>query len=188
MAKASSRAIKAAAKAVGTLCALAALSFGAMPAMAQSADANSQAELLLDINLQKTDDLDFSRIVPSGTGGVVTIDAATGAVSTAGSVTTVGTAQQRARFTTNAPIGTIIIFSGDPNVTLTRQSGTETMTATLEYVGGAGFVTTNVFGLPIGNQATATTQEILVGGALTVSGTQAPGTYEGTFTLMVAHL
>jgi len=167
---------------------LAFIALGAAPAAAQSADAGSQAEVLDGFNLVKTDDLDFSRVVPSGAGGVVTIDAASGAVSTAGSVTAVGTAQQRARFTTNAPVGTILLLSGDPSVTLTRQSGTETMTATLTYARGSGLVLTNVFGLPIGNLATATTQEIFVGGSLTVSGTQAEGTYEGTFTLMVAYL
>ena len=170
--------------------AVACLSAGvAAPAMAQgAATADARGELLEPIDLEKIQDLDFGPMVPSGAGGVVTINPSTGAVTTVGNVVIVGSSQKRALFNVHAPIGVVMIMSGDPTVTLTRQSGTETMTATLNYVHGNGLAITNVFGLPIGLIATGTTQEIWTGGALTVSGTQAEGVYVGTFNLDVAFL
>lgn len=157
----------------------------ASPVSAQSDTATGTGEVLEDIALVNTQGLDFGPIVPGTTGGVVTIAPATGAVTTAGSVVTVGNTQQRARFTLNAPVGLVMIAYLDPSVTLTRQSGSETMTATLNLAHGNGLVVTNVLGLPIGLLATDPAQELWVGGALTVPAAQAEGTYEGTFTLQV---
>lgn len=161
----------------------------AAPAAAQDvASADAKAVVLDDIRLQNVEALQFARIVPSGLGGSVTINADTGAVTTIGQVVTIGTDQTRARFTVNAPVGTIMIMSGDPSVVLTRNGGTETMTATLIHRGGIGLVSATVFGLPIGVRAIAPGQVIYTGGTLTVPGTQAVGTYEGSFTLTVAYL
>lgn len=153
-----------------------------------SASADSEAEILGPLAITKIADLDFGPMVPTGAGGVVTIDAASGAVNTVGQVTTVGSSQTRALFNVNAPVGVVMILSGDSSVTLTRVSGTETMTASLTHVHGSGLAVTNVFGLPIGLISTDTTQEIWTGGALTVAGNQAEGLYEGTFTINIAFL
>lgn len=168
---------------------LAALMLGASPAAAQDvASADAKAVVLNDIRFENVDPLQFARIVPSGLGGSVTINADTGAVTTIGQVVTIGSDQTRARFTVNAPVGTIMLMSGDPTVQLTRNGGTETMTATLIHKGGTGLVSTMLFGMPIGLRAIAPGQVIYTGGTLTVPGTQAVGTYEGSFTLTVAYL
>lgn len=169
--------------------ALAAAFGAASAANAQtSASAPSDVEILGPITVTKIQDLDFGPMVPTGTGGVVTIDASSGAVTTAGQVVTVGSNQTRALFNVNAPLGVVMILSGDANVTLTRQSGTETMTAALVHTHGNGLAVTNVFGLPIGLQATDSVQEIWTGGSLTVAGNQVEGVYEGTFNISLAFL
>ncbi len=159
------------------------------PAVAgDTSSASAKATVLAGFQLQNTDPLQFGQVVPSGLGGSITIDAATGGVSTLGQLTSVGSNQTRARFTVKAPIGTVLVMAGDPSVQLTRSGGTETMTAALIYKGGSGTVGTLVLGLPIGLKATAADQEIFTGGTLNVAGNQAPGTYQGTFNLMVSYL
>jgi len=161
----------------------------AAPVCAQdNASADAQGVVLDGFQLQNVDSLEFDTIVPTGMGGSVTLDADTGAVSTIGQVVAVGTNQTRARFTAKASLGTILILSGDPSVTLKRAGGTETMTASLIHKGGAGLATTMVFGLPIGLLATAPDQEIFTGGTLNVAGNQMEGIYEGNFTLLVSYL
>ena len=160
----------------------------ATPAAAQDASANASAAILNDIQLQNVQPLQFAQIVPSGLGGSVTINAATGAVTTIGQVVAIGSNQTRARFSLNAPVGTVMVLSGDANVTLTRNGGTETMTASLIHRGGTGLVSAMVVNLPIGLRAIAAEQDIYTGGTLTVPGTQAVGTYEGSFNLTIAYL
>ena len=167
---------------------LPALSLGTAAHAADEATADAEAEVIASFQLQNVEPLEFGRIVPSGLGGSVMINTNTGAVTTIGQVVAVGTNQTRARFTVKAPVGVIMILAGDPSVELTRNGGSETMTASLTHRGTTGLAATSVFGLPIGLIATAPDQEIHTGGALLVAGNQAEGTYEGTFTLMVSYL
>lgn len=161
----------------------------AQPARAaDDADTVSQAEVIDGFNFRNIDGLEFSTIVPSGAGGTVTINASTGAVTTLGNVATVGNGQHRALFRSDAPVGIILIYSGDPSVTLTRVSGTETMNALLFYSAGSGLLPSFVLGLPIGFQATLGSQDLYVGGQLSVAGNQAPGQYEGTFSVQAVYL
>ena len=172
-----------------SIAALSALLLCAVPAhAADDATADSVAVVLNDSQLKNVEPLQFGRIVPTGLGGSVMINVNTGTVSTIGQVSTVGSDQTRARFTVKAPIGIVMIVIGDPTVELTRVGGTETMTASLVHRGTTGLATVTVLGLPIGLIATAPDQEIYTGGSLVVAGNQAPGTYEGSFTLMVAYL
>lgn len=161
---------------------------GAPAHAADNAVATAEAEVIAGFQLENVDPLEFGRIVPSGLGGSVMINANTGVVSTIGQIVAVGSNQTRARFTVKAPIGVVMILAGDATVELTRNGGTETMTASLIHRGTTGLVTATVFGLPIGLRATAADQEIHTGGSLLVAGNQAEGTYEGTFTLMVSYL
>ena len=166
----------------------AALAALAQPALAQdTASADGEATIVPDGQLTKLQDLDFGRIVPTGAGGVVTIDAATGTIASVGNITLVSPSAHRAFFRSRVPVDTVMVFSLDASVTLTRVSGTETMTATLTYAPVAGLTPELLFGLPIGQKANATEQLVAVGGALTVSGTQEPGLYSGTFNLSVAY-
>jgi len=169
--------------------ALPALLAGAVPAhAADDANADAQALVIEGFQLLNVDPLQFGRIVPSGLGGSVMIDANTGTVSTIGQVVAVGSDQTRARFTVDAPVGVIMILAGDPTVELTRAGGTETMTASLIHRGTTNLSVTDVFRLPIGLIATNPNQEIYTGGSLVIGGNQAEGNYEGTFTLMVSYL
>jgi len=171
--------------------ALAAVSAGAGAPAAWAADnttADGRAQVIIPATLVNLESLDFGPVVAQGTGGAVTINPSTDTVSKVGDVVIVGSTAHRAIFRAQAPVGTVMVMSGDPSVTLTRISGIETMTATLSYVAGPGLTGALVFGLPIGQQATATDQYFYVGGNLTVQGTQAPGLYEGTFTLSLAYL
>ena len=160
-----------------------------VPALAaDEASAVGTALVVDSTRLQNVEALQFGRIIPTGSGGAVMINANSGVVSTIGEVAAVGSDQTRARFTLTAPTGLLMILSGDPSVELTRVGGTETMTAALTHRPTSGLVTVTVFGLPIGLLATSATQEIHTGGSLVVSGNQAKGVYEGSFTLMVAYL
>ncbi|MDZ4308537.1 DUF4402 domain-containing protein [Allopontixanthobacter sp.] len=165
-----------------------ALSVAAPSLAADDAIAVSTALVFDGTSLQNVQALQFGQIVPTGSGGAVTINADTGSVSTIGEVVALGSNQTRARFTLEVPIGFTMIISGDPSVVLTRAGGTETMTASLIHRPTSGLAAVTVFGLPIGLVATAPTQEIHTGGSLVVAGNQADGFYEGTFTLMVAYL
>ena len=169
------------------LLAVAALLLPTVPALAaDQASAVGTAVVVDSTRLQNDEALQFGRIIPTGSGGAVMINANSGVVSTIGQVSAIGSDQTRARFTLTAPTGLLMILSGDPSVELTRVGGTETMTAALTHRPTSGLVTVTVFGLPIGLLATSDTQEIHTGGSLVVSGNQPKGVYEGAFTLMAA--
>jgi hypothetical protein len=160
-------------------------------ANAQAADvaaAPTEAEILPQLTLVNSQGLHFGTLVVGSAGGAVIIDPATSLRSTVGDVVPNGGGPQRAVFTGTGPIGTVFVMAGDPNVTLTRASGTETMTANLVYQAGTGLSATLVFGLPIGQQMTATSHTINVGGTLIVNGSQAAGAYDGTFNLTLSYL
>lgn len=172
-----------------SLLAAGALLLPGVPALAAGEASAVGTALVVDsTRLQNVEALQFGRIIPRGSGGAVMINANSGVVSTIGEVTAIGTSQTRARFTMEAPIGLVMVLSGDPSVELTRVGGTETMTASLTHRPTSGLSTVTVFNLPIGLVATSATQEIQTGGSLLVTGDQAEGVYEGAFTLMVAYL
>lgn len=166
------------------------LSALAVPAAAEPVNVAADAFVEVDnaILLENTQDLEFGKIAAGATGGTVTIDPATDAASSVGSVALYGAVRHRAVFISRAPIGTVMVSLLDPSVTLTHSGGTATMTATLSRANGPGLVTATVFGLPIGIQATAADQYIYVGGALTVAPGQLEGVYSGEFDLSVNHL
>lgn len=172
-----------------SLLAASALLIPGVPVLAaDDASAVGTAQVVDSTRLHNVAALQFGRIIPSGTGGAVMINANNGAVTTIGQIAAIGSDQTRARFTLEAPIGLIMVLSGDPSVELTRVGGTETMTASLIHRPTGGLATVTVFGLPIGLVATSAAQEVHTGGSLLVAGDQAEGVYEGSFTLMVAYL
>lgn len=164
------------------------LGWGENARAAESAAAPSEAEILTQLTLVNTQGLHFGTLVVGSAGGAVTINPDTDARSTVGDVVTNGGGAHRAIFTGTGPVSTVFVMSGDPSVTLTRATGTETMTANLVYSAGTGLSPTLVFGLPIGQQMTATSHTINVGGTLIVNGSQRAGSYDGTFSLMVSYL
>lgn len=174
---------------VSTAAAPLALLVCAHPASAQETEtATAELTAQLGFGLTNVDSLDFGMIALGASGGAVTIDAATGNASKVGDVDLVGTNRHRARYTLEAPVNQVLVFTGDASVVLTRVSGAETMTASLTYAAGSGLISELVFGIPIGFKAVTPTQELHAGGTLIVPPGQVEGTYQGEFSLTVAYL
>ena len=144
------------------------------PAFAADAvvDAGADVILLRPLTLLKVDDLDFGLLVSSAAAGTATVDPVSGTVTTTGGVTSATAATSSARFTgagtRRRPV--IIRIPRNP-ITLTRISGTETMTVSNWTLDGNSTRIIDAY------QAF----EFRVGGQLNVGANQAPGTYVGTF-------
>lgn len=155
------------------------------PVHAADTNVTVNAAVVRPNTLIKTDDLDFGTLVSGATGGTVSVDAVTGARTTAGGVTPVGTASQRAIFQGTGGIF-LITVTGSTSVTLARVGGgAPSMTATLvraATTSGGGIALLGGTLLPSG------VQTYYIGGTLTVPANQAPGDYSGTFTLTVNYL
>lgn len=154
-------------------------------ASAQDSDADGRAEVILPQTLEVIDHLDFGPLVDQGSGGTVVIDPASNLVTSGGTVITVGTSAHRATFRSQWPTGTVLFFTGDTNVTLTRQGGTEQMNAMLTYARGAGLTSGPIL---TSVRASALEQFYHAGGILFVAAGQAPGLYEGTFTFSIDNI
>lgn len=151
------------------------------PALGQNAQSDARAEIVSPLTLVKVDDLDFGNIVPGGTAGTVSINAQTGARTSAGGAIPAGGAPWRATFVAIGIAGRVVSLSLDPspNIILTRVSGTETMSANQLRVSvdGGGQQ-------PVGPNHTmgvTGTMVIGVGGQLNVAANQAQGFYTGSF-------
>lgn len=151
--------------------ALAAAALASTSAQAATASASASAVILEQVVVTKTSDLNFGTI----------------AIGTGGGTVTMG-------FTSNRTCGTGLVCSGvvtsgafniqgagnqnvginsDSSVTLTRVSGTETMSASLTRSASTATLTALGAG------------SFQVGGVLTVGGTQVAGAYTGTFNVTV---
>lgn len=154
---------------------------------AHAADLNGtvNAAIVRPNTLIKTDDLDFGTLTSGATGGTVAVDAVTGARTTGGGVTPIGTFSQRAIFQGTGGL-ILITVSGSTSVTLTRAGGgAAPMTATLVRAistSGGGIALLGSTLLPSG------VQTYYIGGTLTVPANQPEGDYSGTFTLTVNYL
>lgn len=167
---------------------LASLAVFAVPAGAPAAQAaeqsgTGQVDVLEPAVLSNTADLDFGTIVRSGAGGAIAINAANNQVTTFGELTSVRDPAHRAVFVANAPVGTLMVLTLDPTVTMQRSGGRETLTANLTYAIGDGLLTARVLNLLIGVRAAKREQTVYVGGTLMIPGNQAVGEYAGEFTL-----
>jgi Domain of unknown function (DUF4402) len=154
------------------------------PAAAQNGVGQTKAQLSAAIILTKSSDLFFGDIAV-GTGGTVTINAQTGAVTTAGGIVSVTATTSRARFTAIGTQGRVITMSLSPapNITLNRVGGGATMTVNQlrrSINGGTAGPMGPNFTLPSNGTA-----DIAIGGRLNVGANQMQGVYTGTFTLTV---
>ncbi len=145
-----------------------ALGLSASAANAATANANASAVILTPVTVTKTADLDFGTIA-IGTGGGNVAIAATDARTCDTGLVCSGTTTS-AKFSVTGVTGQVVGVSVPASMSLT--SGANSMTATL--VGSPGSLT-----LAAGANAVA------VGGSLAVSGTQAGGSYSGSFTVTV---
>ncbi|MGB3846572.1 DUF4402 domain-containing protein [Sphingopyxis sp. YF1] len=167
----------------------AAAAFAALCAPAHAADhqGTATATVVRPNTLVKTDDLDFGTLISGTSGGTVTINAATGARTAAGGVTTVGGGEQRAIFQGTGGI-ILITVTGSNSVSLMRAGGgAAPLTASLTRAattsgGGIALLGTSATLLPSG------VQTYYIGGTLTVPANQPEGDYSGSFTLTVNYL
>jgi hypothetical protein len=148
---------------------------GTTPALAATAPMSSKALLLKPLTLTKQSDLSFGTIIPSGSGDFVTIDADTGArtSATAGLVPT--DPGFRARFASSGLNNQQVFLYTSPPGNLSDGAG-HTLAVTSLSLDNSG--------IPV-RTLTPASQVFFVGigGTIYVGANQAEGTYSGTFTL-----
>ena len=141
--------------------------FGASGAQAATATATAKAQILKQLTVAKTADLDFGTIVTGAAASTVIVSPA--GVRTCGVGLVCTNAVTAAGFSIVGTTGSVVTIAADPTVSLT--SGANNMTATL-----------------LSSAATRTltgTDAFTVGGTLAVGASQADGAYAGTFTVTV---
>jgi hypothetical protein len=148
-------------------------------ASATPADANS-------FSIVNTDTLAFGAFV-AGTGGTLKIGASSGARSTTGGVTLMNSTFRAARFTVSCVAGggadtctSTSIYSMDPVAGITLTSGANSMSI-------ANFSVYSVNTANSSGQLSGGTDSLKVGATLTVGNNQAPGSYSGSFSVIVAY-
>jgi spore coat protein U-like protein len=136
----------------------------------QTAQSQSEAIVLRPLSFFKVNDLDFGDIIPSNAAGTVTI-APDGSRSRTGGVTLAGNNGAPARF---AGLGS---FNRQVNISLGSNTIWLTPTAVLSTSPTRFRITS-----PLGNY------NFPVGATLEVGANQAPGVYNGTFTITLNYL
>jgi len=142
-----------------------------------ASNATGSASILRPLTILKNSDLDFGELVVRGAGTAV-LDPLSGALTTTGLVTHVGSAAQAAVFTTTGSrTSNVHIRIPQGPITITRVGGTQTMTVSAWTLDG--------------NQNRKFPQNaafnFAVGATLTVAAGQAEGTYLGTFDVTVQY-
>ena len=159
----------------------------ASPALAQnSAQSEAEAIVLRPLSFFKVNDLDFGRIIASGTAGTVRL-APDGSRTRTGGVTLAGNGGEPARFAglgtpnrqVNISLGSNTIWITGPGVRMRVRDFEigSTPTAILSTTPTRFRITS-----PLGNY------NFPVGGTLEVGANQAPGDYSGTFTVTLNYL
>lgn len=145
-------------------------------AMAASTTGTADALVITPLTIESQQALNFGIFV-AGTLGTVTIDL-TGALSSTG-VQTLPASKSVAQFLVTGQQSRTFSFTHDSSVNLSN--GTDSMTASLvgSSAGNSGSAT-------IGRLIVGGPKDfILIGGTLTVLGTESPGAYSGTFNISV---
>lgn len=161
--------------------ALGAVLFAAMPALAADTEAmTSNALILKPLILTKQSDLSFGTIVPSGAGDLVTINADTGARTSASAGLVLSDPGFRARFASSGLNNQFVVLQISPPSDLVNGSGNLLTVTRLDLDQG---------GNPL-RILTPTSQVFFVGigGQVFVRSNQEDGTYTGTFTLTANYL
>lgn len=148
----------------------------AMPAAAAPIGATpavqGHALLLTPLTLTRIQDLDFGTIMTSGTSGMVTINATTGARTTSGGVTAIPSAVgQRARFAGAGTQGQQVFILLVPPAVLTNSVSGETIEV----------VAMSLDGSPIRTIDSTRAFFVGVGGVLQVAANQGDGLYSAEF-------
>jgi len=145
--------------------------------VAAAKDAGGAATILKSLSLLKISDLEFGEIVVAGAGTAV-INPVSGAITTTGPLTLIGTAAHPATFKATGSRNSVVnIRLPNAAVTLTRVGGGGTMTVSNWTLDG-----NNNRKIPLNSAF-----NFNVGGTLNVGAGQPDGTYTGTFTITVQY-
>jgi hypothetical protein len=161
------------------------LATGAQAQASQSSDAS--AFLVTPLSFVKETDLDFGVIIPGDNDGAVFMDS-TGAVATSGGIIVQGGTQQPARFWGYGEFNQRVLINIDANTyTLTRVGGSETMLYDQVTIGSRPpiIITTAPRRFRIANPDGYFA--FTIAGRLQVAANQAPGIYEGQFTVTLEY-
>jgi Domain of unknown function (DUF4402) len=160
------------------LCVLiAAASFATTAAYAATAANTARAITLRPLSLLNLRDLNFADNISGATGGTVIVDPTTDARTTTGGVTAAGGTPQAAQFYTyGGPLQNIQVNRG-PLPVLNRVGGGATMDVTGLTLNGPVLRFLNAAGL----------LDLRVGGTLNVTANKLPGSYVGTFQIIVTY-
>ncbi|MHA7820870.1 MAG: DUF4402 domain-containing protein [Erythrobacter sp.] len=153
----------------------------------ETEEASAEAFLVTPLSFVKQDDLDFGQIIPGNTNGTVVMDS-TGAVTTSGGVIQIDGTQQPARFWGYGTFNQRVLINVDANsYTLTRQGGTETMIMDAILIGSQPpiIINTNPRRFRIANPDGYFS--FTMAGRLQVAADQAPGVYDGEFTVTLEY-
>lgn len=179
-------------RAVCALALLASALAGAGAAQAKekaTATATSQAVIVAPLSLIKVQDLKFGRIAARSTTGTVTVNPNTGACTVTGPILETGGCQfaefagmGTKRMTIRIQIPTTVTLTGPGAATMVADTFTLGISPDLTYIGGVGN------GIGQGNKRYSINSNtgiftFRVGGRLNVGANQAPGIYNGTFTV-----
>ena len=163
---------------LAALLALCALAPARAAPLAADQDASATIALLHPLELLTREDLDFGYVGVGAAAGTVVINPNTAAITATGGAFLLGGTPHPALFTGAAGSSSVVIIRIPKQpVTLTRVSGTETMTVsnfTLE-------------GLDKRQAARNVSFDFRVGGTLNVNANQSEGVYVGTFEVSVQY-
>jgi Domain of unknown function (DUF4402) len=147
-------------------------------ASAAGSSAQGKAVTLRPLSLVKTADLEFGSLIPSATAGTAIVDASTDVRSVSGGVIGAGgSAPTAAKFTAAGLINVIAFITLPTSITLTRVSGTQTMTVDNITSNGP---TLRLF-------PGSATIDVRVGGRLNIAANQVAGSYSGSFDVTVIY-
>lgn len=158
-----------------------------------TATASATATLVEPLTLVKMQDLNFGRIVARPAIGTVTVDPTTGACATTGPILEVGSCSFAEfagmggrRMTVRIAIPGTVTLTGPGGATMLVNNFTLGTAPDLAFIGGNGH------GLGNGNRRYSITSNtgiftLRVGGRVNVGANQAPGVYNGTFSVTVQY-
>ena len=145
--------------------------------VAASLDATGQASILSSLSVLKQSDLDFGTLADTSAGTAV-LDPLSGAFTTTGGVTVLGSGAHVATFLATGSKNSVVhIRIPTSPITLTRVGGGGTMTVSNWTLDGSANRK-----VPL-----SSTFSFAIGGTLNVAAAQAEGTYTGTFSVTVQY-
>ncbi len=145
------------------------------------------AELVVALTIVNTTPMHFGVIAIPNTAGSVLLNTANSRTPTGVTTVASGTAARAAKFDLTGTTGDTYSFALPASITVTRTSGTETMTIDnlVVKVDGASEVAAGSIGTCT---LTGGTSTVYVGGKLNIGASQVLGTYTGTYTVVVDYL